>query len=346
VINCAGPWVDRALAELGVTTQRQIGGTKGTHIIVRSFPGAPQRALYIAAPDDSRQFFIVPWQGLYLIGTTDSRYDGDLDAVQASQDEVDYLLRSTNATIPSADLGVDDVLYTYSGVRPLPYVREGVAGGITRRHVLYDHARHDGLRGLLSVIGGKITTYRSLAEDTVDHVCKELGVHARSRTATTPLPGAAWGDPETILRTQGPHLHQRYGLDATLVDHLARLYGAQLAALLGTSGTQAELRQRLAPDVPLIAAQALYALEHEQAHSLTDALFRRTMTSYQPERGLDVIEALAELVGTCLGWSAERRQREVAHYRTTMARLLPRPDDLTASSEAVAVGAVADEHNA
>lgn len=327
IINCAGPWVDRALAALGVESKRHIGGTKGTHIIVGPFAGAPRRALYIAAPDDSRQFFIVPWNGLYLIGTTDTRYEGDLDAVQATADEVDYLLRATNATIPSAQLAADDVVYTYSGVRPLPHIADGVVGGITRRHVLYDHRKHDGIDGLVSIIGGKITTYRSLAEHAVNKVCKRLGVQARSTTATTPLPGAAWGNVQKIVEERGAAL-RRYGFDQPMITRLAQLYGSQIPAVVAGHAADRALLDRFAPDVLLIGAQVAYALEYEHAHSLTDALFRRTMASYDAHRGLSVIADVAQLIGERRGWNAARISSEVEQYRATMARLLPRPHDL------------------
>lgn len=337
IINCAGPWVDRALQQLGVKTERQIGGTKGTHIIVGAFPGAPKRALYISAPTDARQFFIVPWNGLYLIGTTDTRYEGDLDAVHPTEDEVEYLLRSTNYAIPDANLTVDDVLYTYAGVRPLPYVGEGVAGGITRRHVLYDHGKHNGLHGLLSIIGGKITTYRSLAEEAVDEACKQLGVRERSRTATRPLPGTAWGTPANIVRSYGPQLEQRYGLDQATIKTLAPLYGSQIVPLLAAGDTSARLRLRLPGERPLIGAQLVYAFEHEQAQSLTDVLMRRTMTSFQPQRGLDTIHGAAEFVGQYYGWDENRIRQEIERYVETMNRLLPVPQGEAAARDAVGV---------
>jgi glycerol-3-phosphate dehydrogenase len=325
IINCAGPWVDYALRELGVSARQQIGGTKGTHIIVRAFPGAPQRALYIAAPDDRRQFFIVPWQGLYLIGTTDTRFEGDPKEAHATDEEVAYLLRATNHTIPQAGLSADDVLYTYSGVRPLPYVRADEAGGITRRHILYDHGKHDGIQGLFSIVGGKITTYRSLAEHAIDAVCRRLKRKIRPRTATTPLPGAAWGDPATIVRAHGPHLQSRYGLDRPTIERLAQLYGAQMTALLALADQHPELARRLPGEQPLIGAQLVYAIEREQAYSLTDVLFRRTMTAYNARRGLDNVEAAAALLGEYYGWLPERIAQEAATYRATAERLLPRP---------------------
>ncbi|HEY0601450.1 MAG TPA: glycerol-3-phosphate dehydrogenase [Herpetosiphonaceae bacterium] len=333
IINCAGPWVDQALRELGVAAKRQIGGTKGSHIIVRAFPGAPQRALYIAAPDDSRQFFIVPWQGLYLIGTTDTRFEGDLGDVHATGEEVEYLLRATNHTIPDAKLTADDVLYTYSGVRPLPYVKEGAAGGITRRHVLYDHGKHDHLHGLISIIGGKITTYRSLAEHAVNAVCRQLKRKIPARTATTPLPGAAWGDPKTIVQAHGPQLQQRYSLDQATIERLAHLYGSQLAPLLALADDRPELTRRLPTEQPLIGAELVYAMQREQAHSLTDVLFRRTMTAYQADRGLDIADDAAAVLGAYFGWQPERIAREAETYRATAERLLPRPQELVATAD-------------
>lgn len=333
IINCAGPWVDQALRELGVAAKRQIGGTKGSHIIVRPFPGAPNRALYIAAPDDSRQFFIVPWQGLYLIGTTDIRFEGNPGDVHATGEEVEYLLRATNHTIPNANLTADDVLYTYSGVRPLPYVKEGAAGGITRRHVLYDHGKHDNLRGLISIIGGKITTYRSLAEHAVDAVCRQLKRKIPARTATTPLPGAAWGNASTIAQAHGPQLQQRYNLDQATIERLAQLYGSQMAPLLALADDRPELTRRLPTEQPLIGAELVYAIKCEQAHSLTDVLFRRTMTAYAADRGLDIADDAATVLGAYFEWPPERSAQEAEVYRATAERLLPRPQELVAAAD-------------
>ena len=126
-VNVAGPWVDEVLAELQVpgtdkNVGRFMGGTKGSHLIVDAFPGAPKgEALYVEARKDGRPYFIVPWNGRYLIGTTDLRYEEDLDYVKASEEEIQYLLDETNYVIPEANLTRDDVLFTYAGVRPLPY---------------------------------------------------------------------------------------------------------------------------------------------------------------------------------------------------------------------------------
>ena len=140
VVNVAGPWVDEVLAgaDLG-QRPRLIGGSKGSHIVVDPFPGAPRDALYAEARQDGRPFFIIPWNDLYLIGTTDTRYDGDLDKVMAEDWEIDLLLAETNRVIPAARLTRECVRYTYAGVRPLPYTLDESEGDITRRHIMHDH---------------------------------------------------------------------------------------------------------------------------------------------------------------------------------------------------------------
>src|SRR5205085_4456092 len=132
--------------------------------------------------------FIIPWDGKYLVGTTAERYAGDLDCVRADKHEIDSLLRETSRAIPSAGLKRSDILYTYSGVRPLPFVADGDSARVTRRHFI----RPSRVRGLFSVVGGKLTTYRSLAEGAVNLVFRQLGkTPPPCATATTPLPGAA-----------------------------------------------------------------------------------------------------------------------------------------------------------
>ena len=118
-VNVAGPWVDEVLGD--VSEGRMIGGTKGSHLIVDPFPGAPKNeALYVEARRDGRPYFIVPWNGRYLIGTTDIRYDGDLDRVVADEEEIEYLIEETNYVIPEANLTRESVLFTYSGIGPYP----------------------------------------------------------------------------------------------------------------------------------------------------------------------------------------------------------------------------------
>ena len=182
VINAAGPWVDQ------LQNQKLIGGTKGSHVVVAPFAGAPETAVYVEAVSDGRPFFIIPWNRNYLIGTTDVRFEQDPDRVCSEPWEVDYLLSETNRAFPAAQLSSANVLYTYSGVRPLPFTRNQHEQSITRRHFLREHRQ---FANLVSVVGGKLTTYRSLAEECVELVFQKLGRKAPPcKTASVPLPGA------------------------------------------------------------------------------------------------------------------------------------------------------------
>jgi glycerol-3-phosphate dehydrogenase len=171
VINAAGPWIDQILDRLPLKSPRLIGGTKGSHIIVSPFPSAPANAIYVEARSDGRPIFIIPWNKLYLIGTTDVRFEGDPDDVRCELWEIDYLLSETNLALPSAHLTRDSILDTYSGVRPLPVTSDKDEQSITRRHFIRQHPQ---LPNLLSIVGGKLTTYRSLAEECVDLVFQKL----------------------------------------------------------------------------------------------------------------------------------------------------------------------------
>jgi glycerol-3-phosphate dehydrogenase len=253
VVNVAGPWADEVLARSSLgQPSRLIGGSKGSHIIVDPFPGAPRDALYAESRQDGRPFFIIPWNDLYLVGTTDTRYDGDLDQVVAEEWETDLLLAETNRIIPTAKLTRKCVRYTYAGVRPLPFAPGESEGSITRRHIVRDHQASGGAPGLISIIGGKLTTYRELAEQCVDLVLEKLGQTAvRSGTDEMPLPGGktdlAWGEfASSFARASG--------LPRLTVEHLLRVYGARAPQVLATASTP-ELREVFDPYTGAIAAE-------------------------------------------------------------------------------------------
>jgi glycerol-3-phosphate dehydrogenase len=185
VINATGPWIDRLLERAPVESPRLIGGTKGSHIVMPSFPTAPASAIYLEARSDGRPMFIIPWNGKYLIGTTDVRFEGNPDDVRCESWEVEYLLDEANLAFPKARLTTEDIVLTYSGVRPLPVTNEKDEQSITRRHFIREHPR---LSNLLSIVGGKLTTYRSLSEECVDLIFRKLGKNPPPcRTATEVL---------------------------------------------------------------------------------------------------------------------------------------------------------------
>jgi glycerol-3-phosphate dehydrogenase len=345
-VNVAGPWVDEVLADLeGHGTEendeRFMGGTKGSHLIVDPFPGAPRgEALYVEARKDGRPYFIVPWNGRYLIGTTDLRYEGDLDYVKASEEEIQYLLDETNYVIPEARLSREDVLFTYAGVRPLPHQPESETGDVTRSHVVFDHAKGSSaaggkftrsgaelpqVGGLLSIVGGKLTTYLNLSRQTVDAVFKKLNRKApRSTSRQTPLPGSETSD----FQAFAAGFKSASTIPDVLCDRLLKLYGVRAAEVLKMGDDDPELLTPLSSTVSvetaLIGAEVIWALREEMAQTLSDVLLRRTMVAYGPRVGLDVADAAAEVAVEHLGWEQERAAREVREYREWIERYTPK----------------------
>ena len=190
-VNAAGPWLDEVLGRLdGPTPDRMTGGTKGTHLVVDPWPGAPRDAMYYEAMTDARPMLVIPWLGRYLLGSTDERFAGDLDTVSTDDDEIAYVLGETNKIFPGADLGPEHLLWAYEGVRPLPFSPAGPTSDISRRHDVRDHAPQ--IEGLLSVVGGKLTTFRQLGEDVSAAVLRKLGVRATpERDAAAAVPRGA-----------------------------------------------------------------------------------------------------------------------------------------------------------
>ncbi len=329
-VNVAGPWVDEVLRKMDLAEERMIGGTKGSHLVVDPFPGAPvNEALYAEAKEDGRPYFIVPWNGRYLIGTTDIRYEGDLDLVVADDEEIDYLINETNTVIPTANLTRDKVLFTYSGVRPLPYEPEGAEGSVTRGHLIYDHAGHDPkIGGLFSIIGGKLTTYRNLSRETVDAIYEKLGKKApRCRTDEVPLPGGAIGS-ATNFEEFAADFKLTSGLSEELATRLLKLYGTRAPEVLAEAHGDPSLRVPLSPETAvetgIIGAEVLYAFRRELAEKLGDALLRRSMVGMGPRVALDVDEAAARVAVQHLGWSRERAEREVGEFRDYVRRYKPK----------------------
>jgi glycerol-3-phosphate dehydrogenase len=320
-VNVAGPWVDRVLAELDLGDMpRLVGGTKGSHIVVEPFPGAPKDALYVEAKSDGRPYFIIPWNELYLIGTTDIRYDGDLNRIVPTEDEIQYLLDEANLVIPSAELTRESVLYAYAGLRPLPYQPEGKESAITRRHIIRDHAPR--VEGLISIIGGKLTTFRNLSEEAVDAVYEKLGRKAPpSPTREAPLPGATGNLAEARrqLVDNGPEW-----LDRRSAEYLLRVYGARAVPIVALAEAEPALRFVVDEITGLIGAAAMVALDEEFARTLTDVVMRRTMTGYNRNAGIEAARNIAALARDTGRWSVADADAQLQAFERYVTRFLPR----------------------
>lgn len=318
VINTAGPWVDH-VCQLGMKDSKEapigktkkIGGTKGSHIVVNPFVGAPNTSLYVEAKSDGRPFFIVPWDRMYLIGTTDQKFQGNLDKFKADDDEIDYLLRETNNIIPNAQLSRKDIKFTYSGVRPLPNLESKQAGSITRKHILFRHTK-EGVTNLISLIGGKLTTYRQVGKEVVDMVFKQQGKPIPPcSTQDKPLPG--WILPGDS-RVQQVLTEYRDRVSNQTIDHLFCMYGSKTLDVLGLIDSEPDLATVIVPELPDIKAQIVYAVRHELAYTLVDIMRRRTTLAMHSDYGIDLLPSLTETLSRHCGWDENKCRQEKERY--------------------------------
>ncbi len=310
VINAAGPWVDAVLKPHAPAAQkRHIGGAKGSHLVLDPFPGAPKDVVYYESRTDGRLVLIIPWGDRYMIGTTDKKFDEDPDTAVADAAEVEYLLGEVNALIPRANLTQSDILYTYSGVRPLPFVPAQSEWKVPRSHVIHDHGPD--CRGLLSIIGGKLTTYRSLAEETVDDVFRRLGRKVPPCTTAKALfPGARVNDADGYRA----ELAQNTAASRMTVDRLVDIYGARAGDILALCGEDPRLLEVLDTETGAIGGELVFTYRNEFCRTLTDALIRRIMVGLNGNCGRDALAHAASVLAEREGWDDARKSREIDDY--------------------------------
>jgi glycerol-3-phosphate dehydrogenase len=308
IVNAAGPWVDRVLA--GTDAERHdrlIGGTKGSHLVAE-WPDGPKHAIFAAAHSDGRPFFILPWYRYTLVGTTDLRYDGDPGEARATAEEVRYLLDEASRLFPQAPLTAERVLYTYSGVRPLPTSDGGDEASITRRHIVIDHAKRGGPDGLLSVVGGKLTTYRSLARIALKSIERYAGA-----PPNPPRDGRQL-DSADDRRVKG-------------ISSLA-IYGRRAPEVAALAEADAALREPVCAHNAEVLAQVAYAVEREEAKTLGDVLLRRIPAGWSACHALDGAERCARVMASRLDWDDARVAQEVAAYGREVRRTLVPLEDI------------------
>lgn len=314
VINAAGPWVDQVLALGNESVPRLMGGTKGSHIVVGKFSGAPKDAVYVEAKADGRPIFIIPWNSQYLIGTTDIRVDNDPHNVQASDEEIRYLINETNRVFPNANIHPEDIHFAYAGVRPLPYRKKGPESAITRKHIIRKHRGK--ARGLISIIGGKLTTYRNLAEQVVNKVEKLINKKISAcRTAELRLPGAI----EFELAEEKVR-----GIDSLSpvgCRRIATIYGGRVQRLLELIEAQPNLGETLDSENTVLAAEIVLCIRDEFALHLADIVHRRLMIGLSANLGAHVTLSIAAAAATELGWSSEEAERQLSALNAHNARL-------------------------
>jgi len=314
VVSAAGPWTDnvRRLAE----ATDAMRPTKGIHVVVRRDRLATNSVVIFGSRD--RMLFAVPHGEHTYLGTTDTDFSCDPSSARANREDVAYVLEAANGLF-DAELTEADVVGTWAGVRPL-LREEGTPGGVSR-----DYAIMDGPPGLVAIAGGKLTTYRAMAERLVDHVVEREGSSfsrraGPCRTRREPLFGGAIKDFDRYAKAAGSRLCHDRGLDEEVTKRLVDVYGTEHEAVLAGADAGDELLQPLAPGVAALAAEAAYAVEHEMALTLEDFMSRRSGLMLFGG-GDDAAVSAARVMGNALAWDTEEIERQLASYRARVAEM-------------------------
>ncbi|HEX2701452.1 MAG TPA: glycerol-3-phosphate dehydrogenase/oxidase [Acidimicrobiales bacterium] len=299
VVNAAGVWADQVDALHRGDRHPMLRPAKGIHVTVERSRLPVGTAAVLPVPGDGRSIFVVPWGDRVYIGTTDTEYAGALDDPPCTADDVAYLLAAANAAV-AEPLRPSDVVGTWAGLRPLlDDVRSKRTSDLSRRHRVTADAN------MVTVTGGKLTTYRRMAADAVDRVVAILGRGARrSPTAKIRLHGSLPSDPPGA----GP-------LDAAAAAHLASRYGSEASIVAALVAADPDLARPLVPGLPYLRAEAVHAARAEMAHTLDDVLSRRTRARILARDASSAAATdVARLLAPELGWSPARAADEAAAY--------------------------------
>lgn len=308
IVNASGPWLDRVCA-LDAEAEEKLRPTRGTHILLPRIDRGGE-ALYLTAGRDDRLFFVIPWGGLSLVGTTDVDDRGDPDSIAPAEEDIAYLLSESARHLRGVTPGRADVVAAFAGLRPLIAAPDPGASRISREHRIYESAS-----GLLSVGGGKYTTYRSVAAEVAGRVAERLGRgRGRSLTGRLPLPGGETGDFLPYVRRHGDRLAREYGLEPSLLPTLLGRYGSRTERVLAAGRGDPSLLRPVAPGSTLLGAEVLHAADHEAARTPEDILRRRTPVALETGRGTRELEAVISLLGARLGAPEERRRKWRREY--------------------------------
>jgi glycerol-3-phosphate dehydrogenase len=313
VVNAAGPWTDDIAAMESASGHRPpaVRGSKGAHISVPRHRLRTTAAMTLLSPVDGRVMFVLPAGATTIIGTTETPTSATGDDVRASEADVTYLLATANWFFPGSALTRTDVLAAWAGIRPL--VPSAASAGAASR----EHAITTTPHGVVQVTGGKLTTYRVMAEQVTDQVERALGRRPQpSPTRNAVLPGGA------IASTAAEIAEAQRLMPADMATHLVQAHGDRWRDVWQCCGQVPGGRQRLSPALPYPAGELVWAVRHELACTLADLLVRRTFAAFElPEQGREVAVSAAALVAADLGWDDAAQTAAVQAYASAVQRI-------------------------
>jgi glycerol-3-phosphate dehydrogenase len=306
VVNAAGVWSDEVRTLDEGADPDSIRPAKGVHLTVPWDKVRNDIAVVIPVPKDKRSLFVVPWgrraDGTFehtYVGTTDTDYAGSIDDPQCTKDDIMYVLKALNASVTTG-VTEADITGVWAGLRPLVNsASSGRTADLSRRHRV-----NRSTSNVISVTGGKLTTYREMAEDTVDEACEILGVRHRPTTRRLPLVGAdGYQSPSDVSAA-----------------HLANRYGSMVSEITALCYADRDLLEPLVPGLPYIKAEAVYAARSEMAVTLDDVLSRRTRARlFDRPATVAAAEDVARLIAADMGWDEAEIDRQIADFRNSCA---------------------------
>lgn len=312
VINAAGVWAAKIESMAG-ESKIVIKPAKGVHLTLpREALPTTDYAVVLPETPDGRLLFIVPWNTRVTLGTTDTK-GGDVDTPAATNDDIEYLLSTANAYLKTK-LTRKDVISAWAGYRPLisPAGADGATSKLSRTHIV-----NDGPAGMITITGGKLTSYRRMAQDTIDHLDKRLGRQVNHVTENLPLDGAEGHEAGASALKQAA---ERYDWGDDVVARLST-YGSEATALLSLIAADESLAQIIAPELPYVMAEVAYACESEMAVTLDDVLARRLHLNFEEDsRGVQPAPAVARVMASRLGWTADEAGAQVTAYTAAIEK--------------------------
>ncbi|MFQ6089330.1 MAG: glycerol-3-phosphate dehydrogenase/oxidase [Candidatus Methanofastidiosia archaeon] len=310
-VNATGPWTDEIL-RLDEPGDMKIRPTKGIHIILPKDRFESENTVVVSDHKGERFIFVIPWNDFCIVGTTDTDFSESLDELYAKREEVLYLLESLNKAFPKLALSEKDVISTYAGVRPLILQKEKWEYRVSREHKVFESKS-----GLITITGGKLTTFRKMSEEVVDKIASKLerdfGIKPDScKTHKIPLEDVDFKRVAFYLQDKVEEARE-YGLSREVAYHLISTYGEEHREILEFLNERG--RERIVEDLPHIKAEIPFSIKKEMTLTLNDFLVRRTRIFLKDlNQGLTCARDVAEMMAEYLSWSKEEIERQVKLY--------------------------------